>query len=146
MTIHPDADPDTESHTRSILRCDLSPHDISLLPTPNPIKPKGKFHTNFNVIGHRTCSIVFEIYGTQRALKKGKDQQGLWTDAALTSLACRSEFEINHLLRSRFPNSIVPQVPQVHGWIRVDEMDEWWIKNKAQFPNGDDEVGYLFFL
>jgi hypothetical protein len=96
-----------------------------------------------SVIGRGTCGTVFEIPGTETAIKKGVDKDGLWNDANLTNVVCRAVVETRSLLESKFPDASIPRVPRVYGWVSNDELDSWWVKNKSRFPE-DDATGYLF--
>ncbi|CRL20435.1 Protein of unknown function DUF3669, zinc finger protein [Penicillium camemberti] len=95
------------------------------------------------VIGRGTCGTIFEIPGTESAYKKGRDKDSLWNDANLTNTACRAVTETKTCLQGIFPNTSIPRVPIVTGWIGENHLQNWWRENLSQFPDGT-EIGYLF--
>ncbi|EUC44524.1 hypothetical protein COCMIDRAFT_97946 [Bipolaris oryzae ATCC 44560] len=107
-------------------------------------RAKAAYNSHLAVIGRGTCGTVFEIAGTETAIKKGSDKQGLWVDANLTNVACRAVVETKALLESMFPGSSIPRVPQVYGWVRDEELEKWWEVNRSRFPDQDNATGYLF--
>ncbi|KAF9693046.1 hypothetical protein EKO04_009323 [Ascochyta lentis] len=103
----------------------------------------------FLVIGRGTCGTVFEIQGTEFALKKGSSKMAIWGDSQMTNTACKAVVECKSLLEFHFPQLSVPRVPRVKDWARDEDMDSWWDLHghrftKAQDYDDDDKRGHVF--
>ncbi|KAJ5486537.1 hypothetical protein N7530_000837 [Penicillium desertorum] len=96
------------------------------------------------VIGRGTCGTIFEIPGTESAYKKGSDKVALWNDANLTNIACRAVTEMKTCLQEIFPNVSIPRVAVVTGWVRENDLENWWQENLRRFPKDTRKSGYLF--
>ncbi|KAF2001210.1 hypothetical protein P154DRAFT_433459 [Amniculicola lignicola CBS 123094] len=99
---------------------------------------------HLNVIGRGTCGTVFEVPGQEIAFKKGRDKDALWNDVNFTSMACNAVIETRSSLENLFRNISIPRIPVVQAWVRAEDLGQWWKENKARFPKGDDEEGYIF--
>ncbi|EUC28429.1 hypothetical protein COCCADRAFT_30319 [Bipolaris zeicola 26-R-13] len=139
----------SEESIHEILRRTLSPQIAvsSSCGFANPIeKLEASNQSVFAVIGRGTCGTVFEVAGSKIAIKKGSDKYGLWVDANITHEASRAVMEMKVYLESIFPGSSIPLVPQVHGWVHDEELEKWWYINRSQFPDDDNEIGFLFYV
>ncbi|KAJ5207515.1 Protein of unknown function DUF3669 zinc finger protein [Penicillium cf. griseofulvum] len=106
-------------------------------------RPKFDHSAVLTVIGRGTCGTIFEIPGTESAYKKGSDEDSLWNDANLTNTACRAVTETKTCLQEIFPNTSIPRVPVVTGWISGNDLEHWWQQNLSRFPE-NTQIGYLF--
>lgn len=93
-------------------------------------------HTEyFEVIGRGSAGTVFEIPGTEIALKKGSVKASIWADSQMTNLACTAVMECKRPMERYFPGISVPRVPRVKDWVKEEDMEAWWGKNGDRFVN-----------
>ncbi|KAL8820833.1 MAG: hypothetical protein Q9223_001025 [Gallowayella weberi] len=69
-------------------------------------------------IGLGTCGSVFELPGTEIAVKKGKDTKALWNDFKLTSAVYAAFRNVKNALQDSFPEHTIPKVPQCTTFLR----------------------------
>ncbi|KAL8802982.1 MAG: hypothetical protein Q9182_003470 [Xanthomendoza sp. 2 TL-2023] len=62
-------------------------------------------------IGLGSCGSVFEIPGTEIAVKKGKDAKAMWNDFKLTNSVYAAFNEVRNALQDSFPDNTIPRVP-----------------------------------
>lgn len=143
----PSSPQDNESPTE-ILRRNLSVHTIVSTSSSfaERMEKARSPHQSLNVIGRGTCGTVFEVPGTESAYKKGQDEEALWNDANLTSLAYHAVADAKSTVAEIFPSQSVPRVPGIYGWVSDEEKETWWKDNLHRFPKSENKIGSVFIV
>ena len=67
---------------------------------------------SFVFIGVGTCGAVFEIPGTEIAVKKGKDFEAIWNDLVLTNTVYNAILDARGSLQNEIPSQTIPEAPR----------------------------------
>ncbi|KAL8652595.1 MAG: hypothetical protein Q9210_002594 [Variospora velana] len=100
--------------------------------------------TKFRNIGLGSCGSVFEIPGTQIALKKGSSLDSLWIDFCLTNTVHNAILDMAMVLQKAFPNSVIPRTPLCYEFYVADDCDFWTEEMLARFPSSHREKQPIF--
>ncbi|KAI4290203.1 MAG: hypothetical protein L6R35_000526 [Caloplaca aegaea] len=104
--------------------------------SPNPI--------DFRNIGLGSCGSVFEVPGTQMALKKGSSLDSLWIDFCLTNTVHNAILDVATVLQMAFPNCALPRTPLCYGFQLADDCDFWTNEMLRRFPSSHREKQPIF--
>lgn len=97
----------------------------------------------YRIIGVGTCGTVFEIPGTQLAVKKGNDTKAMWNDFLLTNRMHNAITDTREVLQDAFPERTLPKTPQCSDfWL--PESKDYWDANLDRFPRSHRETGAAF--
>ncbi|KAL6715454.1 hypothetical protein ACLMJK_006415 [Lecanora helva] len=97
----------------------------------------------FRVIGRGTVGTVFEMPGTEIAVKKGRDQQALYNDYYLTSHVFTSFQKAKHRLQDLYPSLVIPKSPACLRY-KTQESKDYWSTNLSRFPSAHKDPGAAF--
>ncbi len=97
----------------------------------------------YKIIGLGSCGSVFEIPGTELALKKGKDIKALWKDFCLTNVIHYAIADTRELVQTAFPKSTIPRTPHCT-FFRLPTSPDYWQTNLSKFPASHRKPGALF--
>ncbi|KAL8683126.1 MAG: hypothetical protein Q9224_006713 [Gallowayella concinna] len=95
---------------------------------------------DYVVIGLGSCGSVFEVPGTEIAVKKGKDTKALWNDFRLTNAVYNAFEEVRFSLRVTFPENTIPKVPFCSTFLTPKSLD------LRRFPSSHHEAGAALFM
>lgn len=98
---------------------------------------------HYKIIGLGSCGSVFEIPGTEFALKKGKDTDALWNDFLLTNTVHNAILDIQELIQDAFPENTVPQSPHC-SLFRLPTSQQYWTAHIQNFPPSHRAPGAVF--
>lgn len=97
----------------------------------------------YRIIGVGSCGTVFEIPGTQLAVKKGNDTKAMWNDFLLTNRMHNAITDTREVLQDAFPERTIPRCPQCVDFLLPDSKD-YWDANLEKFPRSHRETGAAF--
>ena len=98
---------------------------------------------DYRAIGLGSCGSVFEIPGTEFAIKKGKDIKAIWNDFCLTNAVHNAISNTRDLMQTSFPEKTIPKTPFC-SLFRTPNSTNYWETNVAKFPTSHREPGTLF--
>lgn len=98
---------------RDVLRRELSGKSVastsSFAERMNRAHGSNADKKDYRIIGTGTCGTVFEIPGTEMALKKGTDVDAMWRDFLLTNRVHTAIADTRNMLQDAFPNHTLPR-------------------------------------
>ena len=100
---------------------------------------------NYRIIGRGTAGTVFEIPGTDCAIKKGSDTKVVWNDFLLTNEAQIAFLETRGILQEAFPEVVIPRVAACTCFWLPD-YDEYWMENLSKFPESHRNISTAFLV
>ncbi|MCJ1391754.1 hypothetical protein MMC18_004619 [Xylographa bjoerkii] len=103
----------------------------------------GYEESRYRIIGLGSCGTVFEIPGTDFAVKKGKDTKAMWNDFLLTNTVHNAMADTRELLQDAFLGRTLPKIPQCSEFILPDSKD-YWEGALGRFPDSHRETGAAF--
>ena len=98
---------------------------------------------DYKTIGLGSCGSVFEISGTEVALKKGKDTDSLWNDFVLTNTVHNAILDTQDLMQDAFPENTIPQAPHC-SLFRLPTSQQYWATHLQKFPPTHRAPGAVF--
>lgn len=146
MSLSPAA---SEESSREVLRRTLSARSVistasSFAERMNRARGKatdGKYE--YRVIGLGSCGTIFEIPGTELAVKKGNDTQAMWNDFLLTNRIHNAIIDTREILQDAFPERTIPRCPKCSHFLLPDSKD-YWDANLEKFPRSHRKIGAAF--
>lgn len=99
--------------------------------------------SEYRVIGIGTCGTVFEIPGTEFAIKKGSDTEAMWKDFLLTNRVHNAIADTREVLQDAFPETTIPKTPRCDEFY-LPGQKQYWAANLKQFPMSHREIGAAF--
>lgn len=97
----------------------------------------------FRIIGEGSCGTVFEVPGTQLAVKKGSDTAAMWNDFLLTNRMHNAIADTREILQDTFPDRTLPRSPQCSNFWLPNSKD-YWDANLDRFPRSHRKRGATF--
>ena len=97
----------------------------------------------YKTIGLGSCGSVFEISGTEIALKKGKDSDSLWNDFLLTNTVHDAILDTQEMMQDAFPENTIPQAPHCT-FFRLPTSQQYWATQLQNFPPSHRAPGAVF--
>lgn len=97
----------------------------------------------YRIIGVGSCGTVFEIPGTQQAVKKGNDTKAMWNDFLLTNRMHNAITDTREVLQDAFPETTLPKTPQCSDFWLLESKD-YWDANLERFPRSHRDIGAAF--
>ena len=97
----------------------------------------------YRIIGMGSCGTVFEIPGTELAIKKGMDTEAMWNDFLLTNKLHNALADTRDILQDAFPTATLPRVPRCSDFWLPDSK-HYWDTDLMKFPQSHREVGAAF--
>lgn len=97
----------------------------------------------YRIIGVGSCGTVFEIPGTQLAVKKGNDTKAMWNDFLLTNRIHNAIADTRELLQDAFPERTLPKSAQCSDFWLADSKG-YWDANLEKYPRSHRETGAAF--
>lgn len=97
----------------------------------------------YRIIGVGSCGTVFEIPGTQQAVKKGNDTKAIWNDFLLTNKIHNAIADTREVLQDTFPKTTLPKSPQC-SYFWLPESKDYWSANLERFPRSHRDIGAAF--
>ena len=101
--------------------------------------------SEYRMIGIGSCGTVFEIPGTELALKKESNIQFMWNDFNLTNTVHNAMNETREILQNAFPGRTIPKPPQCLEFLLPDSKD-FWEEPLSKLPASHREVGAAFVV
>ncbi|KAI4151843.1 MAG: hypothetical protein L6R39_001941 [Caloplaca ligustica] len=102
---------------------------------------------DFRIIGLGSCGSVFEIPGTEMAIKKGSSAESLWTDFCLTNRVHNAIRDVRNLMQQKFPEHVIPKTPLCHEFHLPDDNAYWADGGKLErFPASHRSKQPLFHV
>ena len=98
---------------------------------------------DYKTIGLGSCGSVFEISGTEVALKKGKDTNSLWNDFLLTNTVHNAILDTQEMMQDAFPENTIPQAPHCN-FFRLPTSQQYWATHLLKFPPSHRAPGAVF--
>ena len=98
---------------------------------------------DFKIIGLGSAGTVFEIPGTELAVKKGADEMALLNDFFLTNSVHIAFAKAKDTLQSLFPDLVVPKIPLGLNFMTA-KSHEYWKANRSRFPESHRDPGAAF--
>ncbi|KAI4128285.1 MAG: hypothetical protein LQ347_004239 [Umbilicaria vellea] len=139
--------PTSSEHPSEILRRQLSIH--SVISTTSSFaermnRASGRTEDQeYRIIGLGSCGSVFEIPGTEIAVKKGKDLDAVWNDFILTNTVHNAHLDLRNLLQEAFPSNTAPKTP-LCTFFHLPTSRKYWDTHLHKFPASHREVGATF--
>ncbi|MCJ1403054.1 hypothetical protein MMC11_006277 [Xylographa trunciseda] len=99
--------------------------------------------SEYLTIGLGSCGTVFQILGTDFAVKKGKDVKAMCNDFLLTNRVYNAMADTRELLQGEFSNRTLPKIPQCVEFLLPDSKD-YWEDALYKFPRSHREIGAAF--
>jgi hypothetical protein len=99
---------------------------------------------DYRIIGIGTCGTVFEIPGTELAIKKGDDVQAMWKDFLLTNRVYTAITDTRDMLQDAFPEQTIPRTPRCSVFLLPDSR-VYWDANLKHFPQSHRTRGAAAF-
>ena len=106
--------------------------------TPRPLSAT----VPYRVIGLGSCGSVFEIPGTEFALKKGPDAMAISNDFILTNRAHAAVDACKGILEQYFSPLTIPRTPAC--WDFYPPTSDYWTQNLIRFPLGHNTRASMF--
>lgn len=98
---------------------------------------------DYRIIGVGTCGTIFEIPGTELAIKKGQDKHAMWNDFRLTNIVHYSIQDTREVVQAAFPETTIPRSPHCSDfWL--PESNDYWQANLPRFPRSHRTIGAAF--
>ncbi|MCJ1461502.1 hypothetical protein MMC07_000099 [Pseudocyphellaria aurata] len=98
---------------------------------------------DYRIIGLGSCGTVFEVPGTQLAVKKGPDTKAMRNDFLLTNRVYNAIADTRDFLQDAFPERTIPKSPQCPDFMLSSSKD-YWDANRDKFPKSHRETGAAF--
>ena len=98
---------------------------------------------DYKTIGLGSCGSVFEIPGTEVALKKGKDTDALSNDFLLTNAVHNAISDTQEMMQDAFPENTIPQTPHC-SLFRLSTSQQYWATHLQKFPPSHRAPGAVF--
>lgn len=99
--------------------------------------------SEYRIIGMGTAGTVFEIPGSELAVKKGPNVEALWNDFHLTNGVHNSVAQTREILQDLFPDLVIPKVPSCRRFLMPDS-SHYWDANLERFPDTHRLPGAAF--
>jgi len=99
----------------------------------------------YGIIGRGSGGTVFEIPGTEHAIKKGSNTQTMWNDFLLTNKVHNSFAETRDLLQEKFPQYVIPRTAScIDFWL--PDCISYWSTNLQRYPASHRDAGAAFLV
>lgn len=99
--------------------------------------------SGYSIIGRGTAGTVFEIPGSELAVKKGPNVDALWNDFRLTNKVNKAFADNREMLQDLFPEMVIPKIAECLRFFMPDSKD-YWDANLERFPNTHRSPGDAF--
>lgn len=98
----------------------------------------------YRCIGRGSFGTVYEIPGTERALKLSKGEDELFAEFNINNTVATAVIAVNKIMQKTFSDFTVPRIPTAHNlYITGDEQSEEVIEQmKSRFPGSVDASEY----
>ncbi|MCJ1485638.1 hypothetical protein MMC06_005813, partial [Schaereria dolodes] len=140
LEVQPEIEPETPD---DVLRRTLSARSVvsttsSFTQRMNRTRSQGHGQEEYSVIGMGSCGTVFELPGTELAIKKGGDVGAIYTDFQLTNDVHYAIRDTREILQNGFPTYTIPKAPKCKEFW-MPESPNWAALER--FPSSHRTIG-----
>lgn len=79
-------------------------------------KPPASEESGYRIIGRGTAGTIFEIPGSELAVKKGPNVDAIWDDFRLTNKVNKAFADDREMLQALFPEMVIQRLQNVFGF------------------------------